>query len=140
MITLTGVQADGTVAAAVNATAADVVGFALYQPVHASGDPVFHPIGLDTSPGDGFSVVYNPTKAQDLVPLSDGEVDIVAAPCLAADIPAPFDAPAEGLAVLQFTYNQNRLRPTRGTPAAVAQAKRLVRTACTFVPPPPKSG
>jgi hypothetical protein len=66
-----------------------VLGFALYQPTQANGNPLIQPIGLDQSPGDRFSVAYNPTTASTQLPLIPGEVDLVAAPCLAADIPAP---------------------------------------------------
>jgi len=119
-----------------------VVGFALYQPTNASGDALFHPIGLDTSPGDGFTLAYAPTKAQDMLPLSPGEVDIVAAPCLAADIPVPRTStePTDQIAILRFAYRGGHLRVAGGTAAAVQQASRLARTACTFVPPASPQG
>ena len=54
----TGLTADGIITASATSVGAYVVGFALYQPTNASGDALFHPIGLDTSPGDGFTLAY----------------------------------------------------------------------------------
>jgi len=138
-LTVDAADSEGMLRATVTSPGAHTVGFALYQPVSSGRDAIFQPLDLDSTPGDGFTLAYNAAQAAGPLPLTTGEVDLVAAPCLAAGIPMPTES-TEGLAITRLESGADRLlRPAAGSPHWPRQCRPPDGggTACTLPPPTP---